>query len=63
MVEAKAEIEVDFESCCSNYSNRLLCLRLYHVGNFQVRILPQAFIRNDVACLLLALALGQAPSI
>ena len=36
--EAKAEIEVDFGSCCSNNSNRLLCLRLYHIGNFQVHI-------------------------
>ena len=38
MAEAKAEIEVDFGSCCSNCSNRLLCLRLCHIGNFQVRM-------------------------
>ena len=72
MAEAKAEIEVDFVcwSCCSSYSNRLLCLRLCHIGIFQVRVchvlscgdvalvgpLPQA-------CLLLALALGLAPSL
>ena len=71
--EAKAKIEVDFVgwSCCSSCSNRLLCLRLCHILIFQVRILPRAFMRGDVAlvgplpqaCLLLALALGLAPSI
>ena len=49
--EAKAKIEVDFVgwSCCSSYSNRLLCPRLCNIGIFQVRILPRAFMRGDVA--------------
>ena len=41
MAEAKAENEVDVVvgwSCCSSYSKRLLCLRLCHLGIFQVRI-------------------------
>ena len=58
-------------NCCSGYFNRLLCLRLCHIGIFQVRILSRAFMCSDgalvgplpQACLLLALALGLTPSI
>ena len=54
MAEAKSEIEVDFvgRSCCSSYWNLLLCLRLCHVGIFQVRIW------NVLSCVVMWLWLG-----
>ena len=69
MAEAMAGNEVDLFgwSCCSSYSNRMLCLRLCHFGTFKCASLSCSDVALvgplPQACLLLALALGQAPSL